>query len=207
MRHLGRGVSPAGLYMALAPFAFARAAFSLNRRFPEYFGEPPSPLNAWRSRMNCLLGHCLDFIPDRLAAPKWQARFQTEGLEHIQEARQKKRRVILVFFHVGAFKLIPILLRVLGIPVTVLVEGESESRSSAKRMKDKLSPFSPLPAVLYTEDQLRSAVEVVRADQCFSWRRTARQANRSLFQLMNIGRSKCHRRRAAMNSSRTDLNS
>jgi hypothetical protein len=163
MRLLEKGVSPTGLYLALAPLAFALAAFSFNRRVPAYFGQPPSPLHAWRSRMNCLLGHCLEFIPDRLATAKWQARFQTAGLGRLQEARQRKRRVVLVFLHFGAFKLIPILLRVLGISVISLLEGESSSRSSSLRMKDKLSPFSPLPTVFYREDQLRGAVEVLRA--------------------------------------------
>jgi lauroyl/myristoyl acyltransferase len=162
IRNLEQRVSPTGLYMALAPLAFARAAFSFSQRFPEYFCEPPSSRKAWRARMNYLLGRGLEFIPDRLATAKWQARFQTTGLVHIQEARERKRSVVLVCFHFGAFKLIPFWLRSQGIPVIALLGGESGSRSAAKRMKDKLSPFSPLPTVLYRKDQLRSVVRFLR---------------------------------------------
>ena len=66
---------------------------------------------------------------------------------------------MLVCFHFGAYKLTPFWLRALGIPVIGLLRGNSRERSQLKKMKDQLSPFPRMPTVLYSEDQLRSAVE------------------------------------------------
>jgi len=85
--------------------------------------------------------------------------------------------VILVFFHFGACTMIPFWLRALGIPVIALLEGESGSRSASKRMKDKLSPFAPLPTVLYRTDQLKTVVQLLRAGHV-------------LFMAADIGRGK-----------------
>jgi lauroyl/myristoyl acyltransferase len=109
------------------------------------------------------LSRVLEFFPERLATSKWQTRFRTSGLHHIQEARKNGKRVVLVCFHFGTYKLIPFWLRALGIPVIALVGGKSDQRPRAKRMKDKLSPFPHIPTVLYTCDQMRKVVEHLSA--------------------------------------------
>lgn len=162
IRQLERRLSPDALHAFLAPLAFGRATFSSTPRIPEYLGGQ-SRRRLTEARMDYLLSRVIEFFPDRLATPKWSGRFRTSGLDRIQAAHRSGRNVVLVCFHFGVFKLIPFWLRALGIPVIALLRGESVTRSRAKRLKDKLSPFPELPTVLYSEDQLRSMVRLLSA--------------------------------------------
>src|SRR4051812_42009007 len=107
IRSLEQRLSLDHLYSLLAPFAFARAAVTRHNLLPGYFDKKTSARTLRRARMNYLLSRMVSFFPDRLASGKWQARFKTNGLERIQEAREQKRRVVLVVFHFGTLKLIP----------------------------------------------------------------------------------------------------
>lgn len=165
VRRLEHGLSPRQLYALLRPLASARAALQRIEPLPGYFSGSTSVQTIRQARTNYLLSRVIEFFPDRLASPKWQSRFQTTGVEHVQEARKNGRRVVLVCFHFGTFKLIPFWLRAEGIPVIALLRGKSKQRSRAKRMKDRVSPFPELPTVLYSEDQLRMAVDVLSGGQ------------------------------------------
>src|SRR6267143_4215264 len=163
IRGVEQRLSPSRLYSVLAPLALARATLEQSNVLPGYFSKT-IPVHAFRrARMNYLLSRVLEFFPDRLATPKWQNRFQTRGLDHIEAAQKNGRRVVLVCFHFGTFKLIPFWLRALGIPVIALLRGKSEGRSQLKRMKDQLSPFREIPTVLYSGDQLRRVIDLLSA--------------------------------------------
>jgi lauroyl/myristoyl acyltransferase len=163
LRGLERCLAPGHLYSILKPFAFARVAFERRRSTPAYFSRPALRAEVLQSHVNYLLSRVLEFFPDRMATAKWQVRFQTSGLHHIHEARENGRRIVLLCFHFGTYKLIPFWLRASGIPVIGLIGGKSRYRTRAKHMKDRLSSFPALPTVLYITDQLRKAVELLRA--------------------------------------------
>lgn len=163
IRRVEQALSPQSLYQLVAPLGFARAVLERRTPVPGCFAKSISRQTLRRARMSYLLSRVLEFFPDRLAMPKWQSRFQTSGLDQIQEARQKGRRVVLVCFHFGTFKLIPFWVRAMGVPVIALLRGNSEERSRVKRMKDQLSPFPEIPTVLYNHDQLRRLIGVLSA--------------------------------------------
>jgi lauroyl/myristoyl acyltransferase len=163
LRSLERCLSPSDLYSLLKPLALTRAAFESTGPVPAYFRKSPLPKEIRQARINYLLSRILEFFPDRLATAKWQDRFQTHGLHHVREARMNGRRVVLVCFHFGTYKLIPFWLRALGISVVGLLGGKSQQRTRAKRMKDRLSPFPELPTVLYVGDQMRKAIALLSA--------------------------------------------
>jgi lauroyl/myristoyl acyltransferase len=163
IREVERQLRPTNLYSFLAPLAFSRVALERADHLPSFF-ERSTPLRTIReARIKYLLSRIVEFFPDRLATTKWQSRFRTSGVHHIQEARKNGRRVVLVSFHYGTYKLIPFWLRALGIPTVALIRGKSEERSSAKRMKDELSPFPQIPTVVYTGDQMREMVKLLSA--------------------------------------------
>ncbi len=163
IRRLEPHLSPRNLYRLMAPLAFVCAALERLPVAPGYFAKSISPRAVRRARMRYVLSKVLEFLPDRLATPKWQARFRTTRLNQVQEARHRGRGVVLVGFHFGAFRLIPFWLRALGVPVIFLIRGSSEQRVPVKRMEDKLSPFPHLPTVLYNYDQLPSLIEALSA--------------------------------------------
>jgi lauroyl/myristoyl acyltransferase len=163
IRQLERQLSPGSLYSVLTPLAFTRVALGRVDHLPSFFRRSIPHRTSRQARVNYLLSRLLEFIPDRLATSKWQPRFRNSGLHHIQEARKNGKRVVLVCFHFGTYKLIPFWLRALGIPVVALLGGKSKDRTRAKRMKDKLSPFPHIPTVLYTCDQMRKVVEHLSA--------------------------------------------
>jgi lauroyl/myristoyl acyltransferase len=163
IRRLERRLSPDRLFSVLLPLAVARVAMTRIERLPGYFRKSTSPRAQRRAQVNYLLSRMIEFFPDRLTTPKWQGRFQTNGLDYLKEARNKRRPVILVFLHFGTYKLIPFWLRALGIPVVALLGGKSENRSRVKRLKDQFSPFPQIPTVVYQTDQLRKAIELLSA--------------------------------------------
>jgi lauroyl/myristoyl acyltransferase len=159
IRRFEQQLSPETLYTILAPLALARAASERVQPIPSYFRKSTPPQTVRHARMNYFLSRVLEFFPDRLSTAKWQTCFQTTGLDHIREAQKRGRRIVLVCFHFGTFKLIPFWLRALGIPVIALLRGKSDERSHFKRMKDQLSPFRKIPTVLYSADQLRRVID------------------------------------------------
>lgn len=163
IRGLERGLSPDQLYAVLSVLASARAQRDGSVPLPSYFRRSVSDRTRRQARENFLLSRFVEFFPDRLATPKWRERFETRGLHHLEEARERRGRAILVCFHFGAYKLIPFWLRTLGIPTIALIGGRSKERSRAKRAKDRLSPFPGMPTVLYRGDQLRQTVAQLSA--------------------------------------------
>ena len=159
LRGLERCLSPGGLYSLLAPLAGVRAAADGTEPPPSYFGGQRSIRKIHGAQVNYFLSRVLEFFPDRLGTAKWRDRFQTKGLHHIEQARKRGSRVVLVCFHFGTYKLVPFWLRSLGVPVIALLRGDSNQRSRSKRMKDERSPFPRMPTVLYSGNQLRQTVK------------------------------------------------
>lgn len=161
IRNLESLLSPDLLYWLLLPLASARAAIQSNRESPGYFRNAGCRRAARQALTTYFLSRALEFFPERLGQSKWQHRFEITGLHHIELARQAGRPVVLVCLHFGTYKLMPFVLRALGIPVVAMLSGNSRQRSRVKRMKDRLSPFPNLPTVLYRGDQLRQLVEML----------------------------------------------
>ena len=147
------------------PSLLARAATEQIESLPAVFRGSGSTRTLRQARLNYFLSRILEFFPDRLATAKWRGRFKTTGLHHLEDARKRKHRVVLVCFHFGTYKLIPFWLRALGVPVIALIGGKSADRSRVKWMKDQLSPFPGMPTVLCIGDQLRKTVEHLSAGQ------------------------------------------
>ena len=70
----------------------------------------------------------LEYVPDRLAEPKWMSRCHIEGLDPVLRARQTGRPIVFGFFHSSAFRLSRFWLRAAGIPVANLIIGKAETR-------------------------------------------------------------------------------
>lgn len=169
MRMLERKLSVQNLYRLLLPFAWVRALIST--AFKNYRPCVPLPERleaAWstrlnrRLRMNGYLNNIVDDFPDRLAEPKWRERCRINGLEHIQPARKNGRAIVLVFVHFGAFGLIRVWLRSVGIPAASFVGIQSINRRKAKVHLDKYFPDPEIPA-MFGQDQLREVVAFVAA--------------------------------------------
>ena len=151
-------------YLCTYPFASLRALRSpppIPASFPDGWipatAPPVSALNSTGFHMNNLL----QFLPDRLCAPRWRKRCQIIGLDHLVRARKDGKPVMLAFGHFGPFKLTPFWLRANGIPITALHAGTVQSRSPFMRHNDRHLPFPNVPNVLYG-DQLRELVRIFR---------------------------------------------
>lgn len=160
IRSLERLLPANVLYWTLKPFALAPPTEQTS--VPDYFqGMKPG---GKRPRVNphSPMNNAIEFLAGRFASPKWRRRCQMNGLGVLQQAGKERRPVVLAFVHLGPCFLLPCWLRSAGVPLTPLRVGKAETRSALNRMKDRLSPFPDIPAVLYL-DQLRAVVEVLSA--------------------------------------------
>jgi lauroyl/myristoyl acyltransferase len=112
--------------------------------------------------MKGYLNEILEYLPERLAEPKWMNGCRITGLDRLQQARQNGRPVVLAFRHFGPYFLLRPWLRAAGFPVSVLVGGNAESRSRMRRRKDQFSLFPGVPTVFHL-DQLRAADKFLAA--------------------------------------------
>lgn len=169
IRLLERKLSVENLYRVLLPFMFARAL--VNTAFKNYRPAVPLPEcleAAWsprlnrRRRMNGYLNDLVDFFPDRLAEPKWRERCRISGLEHLRAARQAGRPIVLVFVHFGAFGLLRIWLRSVGIPAAAVLGGRSGNRPKIKLHLDKYFPDPGVPTT-FCPDQMREVLAFLAA--------------------------------------------
>ena len=108
------------------------------------------------------LNHVLEFLPERLAEPKWMNRCRIEGLDRVVQARQNGRPVVLAFSHFAAYRMSGFLLRAVGIPAATLINGKTGDRAKVEQLADRLSPFSEFPCIFYL-DQLRKVNEFLAA--------------------------------------------
>jgi lauroyl/myristoyl acyltransferase len=162
IRFLERIFSPGMLYRTFAFIAWVRPAFKRQRSarpVPECLGGEKQIQASRQPRWRSSLNRVLQFFPDRLAIEKWRGRLQLDGAEYLETARKQKRPIVLAFCHFGPFSLLRYWLRTVGIPASTLVRGQSEDRSEAKRLQDRVSPFPEIPTALYHENQLRDAVK------------------------------------------------
>ena len=106
--------------------------------------------------MKRYLNQVLEYLPERLAEPKWIDRCQIEGLDSVLRAQRNGRPVVLAFSHFSAYRLSRFWLRTAGIPAATLMAGEAKNRREWERLGDGFSPFPEIPTVFYL-DQLREA--------------------------------------------------
>jgi lauroyl/myristoyl acyltransferase len=166
-RRLEQVFSPGKLYAVLRPLYLTRSVlntvFKKNRPgppVPDFLRSPRNRRTNTADRLNFYFNNVLLNFPDRLAAPKWAANCQVEGLVHLQAARHAGRPVVLVFFHFGAFPIAHCWLRgALNFPVVGVVGGNSAMRTQLARLQDRLMPLPEVPAVQYL-DQLRELVKL-----------------------------------------------
>jgi lauroyl/myristoyl acyltransferase len=159
VRRSERRLSVQNLYRLLWLHTFVRAAL---RGFPAAV-PVPAGLGAGQSirivrerRMKRYWNQVLEYLPDRLAQPKWLDRCRLEGLDPVLRARQNGRPVVLAFAHFSAYRLSRFWLRAAGIPAATLMAGRAESRTAWERLGDGSSPFPEMPTAFYL-DQLREA--------------------------------------------------
>lgn len=166
-RRLERAFSPGKLYAVLRPLYLTRSVlntvFKKNRPgppVPDFLRSPRNRRTNTADRLNLYFNNVLLNFPDRLAAPKWAANYQVEGLAHLQAARRAGRPVVLAFFHFGAFPIAHCWLRgAMNFPVVGVVGGNSAMRTQLARLQDRLMPLPEVPAVQYL-DQLRELVKL-----------------------------------------------
>lgn len=162
-RRLERRLSPEILWKVCAPLTtlrgwrFRRApALALPGCIQSPEPLPPYP----RSRI--YLNRMLEWIPDRLATPAWQERCQWEGMEYLQQARVAGQPVVLACLHSGPYPLLRFWLRAAGVPVTVLIRGETRARTAIRWKTDPLTPFPEVPPA-FGQDRLREMIACIQA--------------------------------------------
>ena len=164
VRWLERRLSVRNLYRFLWPHACLRAALrGIPVALPLAGRDVEKPARATREeRIKGYLNEILEYLPDRLAEPKWLSGCRFAGLDRLRRARQNGRPVVLVFRHTGPYALLRPWLRAAGYPVSILVGGKAEGRSRMRRWKDRLFLFPEVPGI-FNLDQLRAADEFLAA--------------------------------------------
>jgi hypothetical protein len=165
VRRAERRLPAQSLYRILKPYAWGRATFRgipAAVPMPAGLGEVKAVPTVRHWRVNPYLNHILEYFSDRLAEPEWANRCHITGLDHLRQARQNRRPVVLAFCHFGPFFLLRNWLRAAGFPVAALVRGNKASRSPLRRQKDRVSIFSEIPTAFHL-DQLRAADEFLDA--------------------------------------------
>lgn len=104
-------------------------------------------------------------FPDRLLQPRWRNRFRCEGLDPLIEACNKGSPAILATLHFSSLSLLRCLLRLRGVPASVMAFG-SENMLAVGRMKDRylarVVPPRRIPPVFRIRD-LREAKSFLEA--------------------------------------------
>lgn len=165
IRWLERRLSVRLLYWILTPHAFVRAAVKgipVSVSLPSCLGAGKSVRAICDWRMKDYLNRILEYLPERLAEPKWINRCHIAGLNNVLRARQNGRPVLLAFSHFGAYRLSRFWLRAAGVPVATMHGGNAENRSKLERLEDRFCPFPEIPTAFYS-DQLREVNEFLAA--------------------------------------------
>lgn len=157
VRWMERRLSVRNLYRILRLHAFVRAALKgipASVPLPACLGAstPVRTTREWWIRG--FLNQLLEYLPDRLAEPKWMDRCRIAGLDQVLQARQNGRPVVLAFSHFGAFRLSRFWLRAAGVPTATLHNGRAKNRTRLKKLEDGFCPFPEIPTAFYL-DQLR----------------------------------------------------
>jgi hypothetical protein len=103
----------------------------------------------------------LEFLPDRLTAPRWKKRCRINGLERLLEA-YRKGPVVLAFAHIGPLTLTSLWLRARGIRATSVRDAAAGRPSPAKQYANTLMAFPEVPSVVY-HDELRPITQLLNA--------------------------------------------
>jgi hypothetical protein len=147
----------------LYPVAYVRA-LSRRRKESRLPAPWPSGLVGLRPRparalpqLSVYLNRTFEYLPDRLAGPKWRGYCRFVGLDPVRQAVAAGRPVILGFFHFGPFESLRNWLRAAGIPAAMFVGGKAHTRTKLKRLKDRWALFPDIPLTFY-QDQLAEAM-------------------------------------------------
>ncbi len=168
-RRLERLFSPDTFHTVIWPYFLLRAV--LNNIFkrtlpappmPDFLRSPRSFRTRVRQRLHIYLNEVLQNFYDRLAEPRWLARCEVVGLEHLEAARRAGRPVVIVYWHFGCYPLLPGWLRVgMKYPLVPFVGGLSFKRKGLARLQDLHAARTDVPTAIHP-DQLREIVKVVR---------------------------------------------
>ncbi|MCL4181273.1 MAG: hypothetical protein KJ072_26465 [Verrucomicrobia bacterium] len=108
-------------------------------------------------RLPLYLNRTFEYLPDRLAMPKWRDHCRWIGFEPVKRLLDAGRPVILAFVHFGPFVLLRNWLRAAGVPVAMFAGGEARSRAPLKLRKDRWALF-PEVALTFYQDELADAI-------------------------------------------------
>ena len=157
-------VLPAPVYCGLLyPVAWVRALIHRGIKgrppiaWPTGLGGMPTGKALALPRLPVYLNRTFEFLPDRLAEPKWRRYCRFIGLEPVKRLVDAGRPVILVFAHFGPIGLLRSWLRASGVPVAIFTAGEAHTRQVIKRRKDRWALFPEVPMTFY-QDQLAEAI-------------------------------------------------
>jgi hypothetical protein len=157
------------LYSLLKLFTLARATLNTVFKNPRPCVPLPDCLNtSWTAqaarhkRAEGYLNQYIQYFQERLAETKWRERCRITGFDHLQQARQSGRPVVLAFCHFGPFFLLRTWLRAAGIPAASLVGGKSENRSKLMQRADRFAPFAEIPTA-FSLERLKAAAKFLTA--------------------------------------------
>ena len=161
-------LSPDVFYAVVWPYCLARAILNNLFKFgpaappvPDFLQSPRHWFARVRNRLHLYLDEVLQNFYDRLDAPKWQNRCEVVGLEHLEAARRAGRPVILVYWHLGCYPLVPgWMRRGIKYPLIPFVGGVSFKRSHLARLQDQYAIVPGIPISIHP-DQLRELVKWV----------------------------------------------
>ena len=165
VRRAERRLPVQGLYRILKPYALVRAGLRgipASVPLPACLGAAKAVPAVRHWRVSAYLNQILEYFPERLAEPKWTECCRIAGLDHLRQAQQSRRPVVLAFCHFGPFFLLRTWLRAAGFPIAALVGGKRASRSRLRRQEDRVSLFAEIPTAFHM-DQLRAAYEFLDA--------------------------------------------
>ena len=175
---------------------------------PDFLRTPKNVRNAGASqdRADLYLNGIVANFPDRLAAPKWLARCEIEGLEHLQEARRNGRLVALGYCVSVSFPIMHCWLRAMGLPVGGLVGGNSTMRTPLAQLQDRFLPLPEVPVAMYLDQLRQENWPGFRGGKCFihGRGRADGQANDGAV-LRRLGFSNGHRRIRLASRYQADL--
>ncbi|MEY4299655.1 MAG: Bacterial lipid biosynthesis acyltransferase [Verrucomicrobiota bacterium] len=111
-------------------------------KLPEAFlCEGNNVVVTWRKWIGFFYARIPTMFPDRLDGEKWQQRFRCEGLEHLVDAIENRRPVVLATLHISFLSLIRYLLRCRGIHSALMV-GSSRAHQVGM-LKDRYLASKP----------------------------------------------------------------
>jgi lauroyl/myristoyl acyltransferase len=118
-------------------------------------GHPPRAHRLYR--LPIYLNRTFEYLPDRLAGPKWSGYCRFIDLDPVKRLVDAGRPVVLVYAHFGPFTLLRNWLRSVGVPVAMFAGGQARNRAAMKRRQDRWA-LIPEVALTFYQDELGDAI-------------------------------------------------